>query len=103
MFKIFDATAEMPSVPYRTPREVRRDISVIKEKIKDVNERLNMRTLLMDMLSDEGTVNNPNSWIPELTEALEVARQSQMTLLSLEKELRELCAELKESRWVHGN
>ena len=93
----------MPLTLYRTPSEVKGDISAIKEKIKEINERMNMRTLLMDVLSDEKTVANPDFWIPELTEALAVVLESQLKLIALEEELTELYEELRQTRWIRGN
>ena len=103
MYKVYDASVGLPPTLYRTPREIRRDISAIKEKINEINERMNLRTLLMDILSDDRTVREPEFWIPELTEALREAAKAQESLLSLERELTELDEELKETKWVHSS
>ena len=103
MYKVYDASVGLPPTLYRTPREIRRDISAIREKINDINERMNLRTLLMDILSDERTVREPEFWIPELTEALREAEQAQKCLIGLEAELTELNEELKETKWAYSS
>lgn len=100
MYKTADVPAGLPPTLYRTTGEIRRDIVLIKEKIKDINERLNLRTLLMDILSDERTVCEPGYWIPELSAALREASDAQMRLLGLEEELTALHEELKETKWA---
>ncbi|MBR5817133.1 MAG: hypothetical protein IKY62_00665 [Clostridia bacterium] len=103
MYKVYDASVGLPPTLYRTPREIRRDISAIKLKINEINERMNLRTLLMDVLSDERTVREPDFWIPEVTEALRGAKEAHESLMGLERELNELCEELKESKWAFSN
>ena len=103
MYKVYDASVGLPPTLYRTPREIRRDISAIKEKINEINERMNLRTLLMDILSDERTVREPLFWIPELREALRGATEAQESLLALERELMELDEELKETKWAYSS
>ena len=103
MYKVYDASVGLPPTIYRTPCEVRRDISAIRDKISDINERLNLRTLLMDILSDERTVSEPEFWIPELTEALGEAKEAQICLIRLERELAELEEELRETKWAYSN
>ena len=103
MYKVYDASVGLPPTLYRTPREIRRDISAIKEKINEINGRMNRRTLLMDILSDERTVREPEFWIPELTEALREAVEAQESLLSFERELNALDEELRETKWVYSS
>ena len=103
MYKVYDASVGLPPTIYRTPCEVRRDISVIRDKISEINERMNLRTLLMDILSDERTVCEPNFWIPELAEALREAKEAQISLIRLERELAELEEELRETKWAYSS
>ena len=100
MYKTADLSTGLPPTLYRTTCEIKRDIVLIKEKIKNINERLNLRTLLMDILSDERTVCEPEYWIPELSVALKEASDAKERLLGLEEELTALQEELKETKWV---
>lgn len=102
MYKKSNGECGLPPTLYRTTAQIRRDINTIKGKINDANEKLNMRTLLTDVLADERTVSDPNFWIPELNEALGAAREAQHTLRTLEVELTELYEELRETRWALG-
>ena len=38
MYKVYDASVGLPPTLYRTPREVRRDISAIRDKINEIND-----------------------------------------------------------------
>ena len=100
MYKVYDAYVGLPPTLYRAPCEIRRDISAIRDKIKEINERMNLRTLLMDILCDERTVREPEFWIPELTEALREATEANQSLTRLEDELSELDEELRETLWA---
>ena len=103
MYKVYDASVGLPPTLYRTPSEVRRDISAIRDKINEINERMNLRTLLMDILSDERTVCEPEFWIPELTEALRGAKEAHASLVKLERELCELEEEMRETKWAYSS
>ena len=103
MYKVYDASVGLPPTLYRTPSEVRRDISAIRNKINEINERMNLRTLLMDILSDERTVCEPEFWIPELTEALREAKEAHGSLGMLERELSELEEEMRETKWAYSS
>lgn len=103
MYKTADVSAGLPITLYRTTNEIRRDIALIKEKIKDINERLNLRALLMDIIADERTATEPGYWIPELTAALREASDAEERLLGLEEELTALHEELKQTRWAFAS
>ena len=103
MLKLADVSAGLPITLYRTATEIRRDIALIKEKIKAINDKLNLRALLMDILSDERTVTEPGYWIPELTAALREASDAEERLLGLEAELNDLHEELRQTKWALVN
>ena len=93
----------VPQREYRTPGAVRRDVLRIKENIETIKKRMDLRTLLVDILSDDRAAADPDYWIPELSEALEVARTSGIELHILEKELEGLYEELREVKWIYGS
>ena len=86
---------------YRHPRDIRGDIAKIKDKIAETDNMINVRSLLLDALSEiaEG---DPDKWLPEIEEIVEDARATLEDLRSLETTLKELEEELKSTRWVMG-
>ncbi len=89
----------IPPRLYRSPDEIRRDISAISSRISDTREKLNIRAMLIELLSDEST-GSPKSLIPTLEEALNEAREALEEMNTLEEELTELRRELFEVRCV---
>ena len=86
---------------YRRPADIRRDIDGIKAKIKEADDMLNVRSLLLDVLS-EVAEGDPDKWIPEIEEIVEEAKETLSKLSSLERTLCELQEELKQTGWVMG-
>ncbi len=93
--------AGTPAVIYRTTAEIRRDMERISEKIKEANDRLSLRSMLLDLVDatrDEG--DDPAYWIPELTAALNEARAAYDSLCEFKDELSALYEEMRETRWA---
>ena len=94
-------SAGIPAGIYRTTTEIRRDIERISDKIKEANERLCLRSMLLDLVDatrDEGE--DPAYWIPELTAALNEASEAYGSLCELKDELSALYNEMRETRWA---
>ena len=86
----------MPARLYRTPDEIRRDIRKITAKIKEADEMLSVRSILLDLLG-ECSVSDPLKWIPELRETVEEAEKSLRALVRLRESLSFLEQELEET------
>jgi len=80
---------------YRDAGEVRSDIANIYEKIRDAEEMLTVRGLVMDMVS-EWSLKDPKKWIRELEESIEEAREALESLNRLYEALEEIQEELSE-------
>ena len=90
-----------PTRIYRRPADIRSDIAEIKAKIAETDNMINVRSLLLDALS-EFSEDEPDRWLPEIEEIVDEARETLASLASLEKTLAELEDELKRTRWVIG-
>ena len=91
-----------PSRIYRTVSEIRRDMNIITDKIKESEERINIRELLLELLSG-GAESDPKMLIPELYEAITEAKEALSELKTLSEELSDLREELVETRCMFGN
>lgn len=93
-----------PARVYRSAREIRRDMHSISIRIKEANERLNLRSILIDIISDlPSQVNrDPSFWISELEAAITDAREAYDMLSGLNEELSMLEEELLETRCAMG-
>lgn len=101
LYKDSVMSAGEPARIYRTTTEIRRDMERISDKIKEANDRLSVRSILLDLVDatrDEG--DNPAYWIPELTAALEEARAAYESLCEFKDELSALYEEMRETRWA---
>jgi hypothetical protein len=101
MYRTYDMVNGIPPRIYRTPAEIRRDIDEISSKIKETNLKLNLRALVIDIIScDKGST--PEALIAELESAIAEAREALSELQSLHGELSALEAELGELKWLSG-
>ena len=91
----------MPARLYRSPCEIRRDMTRISKQIKEADEMLSVRNILVEMLS-ECAKGDPEKWIPELEELVADARASLDSLTRLKSALTDLSSELEESACVVG-
>ena len=101
MFVVADSYEGIPSRLYRAPKEIRADISSVKEKIEEINDTLSVHNLLMEFLS-QWSKEEPERWINELEELLSYAKDSLERLSELKSSLDALKEELEDSRWVFG-
>lgn len=101
MYRTYDTVNGIPPRIYRTPTEVRRDIDEISEKIKEANLRLNLRALVIDIISNDSTV-GAEPLIAELEAAIIEAREALAELRELQNELSALEEELGELKWLGG-
>lgn len=93
---------ELEGIPvrlYRSPDEIRREMRQIAERIKNTDEQLNVRNMLMSVISDFADA-EPQRWIPELEETLAEAKEALEDLAHLQDTLEALAAELAEARWA---
>ena len=86
---------------YRSLTEIREDIKEVSESIAEINSMLNIRDMLMRMLSDAAE-DNPEEWLPELCELAEGAAEGLSQLSELEATLSELRDELSYTRAALG-
>ena len=86
---------------FRSPNEIRDDISYIKMKIEETRGSLNLRELLTSILTDEREADSKRL-VSTLSDAVDVAKAALAELHELEEELYELETELKEVRWIMG-
>ena len=82
---------------YRSLSEIRRDIDRVSDMIEEINSMLNIRNMLMEMLTAEAD-SEPSEWLPELCELVDGAREGLSELSELEKMLTELKEELSYTR-----
>ena len=94
MYKRYDGESDVPPMIYRSSREIREEMRVIREKIERVSEKVNIRSLLIDIISDKRQ-REPQALIPELYRAIEEAEEALLTLKELREELSALEEELR--------
>lgn len=85
----------LPPRLYRSPREIKNDISRIKKEIDEASDMLSIRHILMEMIS-ECADKEPERWISELSELVDEAAESLRRLSTLKDALVELEEELEE-------
>lgn len=81
---------------YRTPGEIRTDIRRIAEAIREADQKLNIRDMVVETLCSAG--GDPKKLISSLEDLLEESREALDTLGELEEKLDSLREELEESR-----
>ena len=102
MYRTFDTENGIPARIYRTPRAIKEDIKKISSEIKETSSMLNIRELLVNILTSE-RANSPERLIPELKEAILEAEEALVSLKQLKEELSSLNEELWEVRCLFGN
>ena len=86
---------------YRSPSEIKSDIRDIAIRIKETESMLNVRSLLMDMLT-AAAENEPEKWIPEIEEVVNEANATLSELRGLKESLDELFDEWREAKCASG-
>lgn len=82
---------------YRSLTEIKEEISEVRAAIAEINSMLNIRDMLMRLLSDAAE-ENPAEWLPELLELSLGAKEGLAQLSELELTLEELREELSYTR-----
>ena len=101
MYRTFDTSNGIPARIYRSPEEIKKDIRAISVRIEETASMINIRELLINILTKE-RVTPPEKLIPELEDAIIEARFALDSLVSLKEELDSLEEELGEVRWLFG-
>lgn len=86
---------------YRTPNEIRRDISEINGKIKDTDGKINARLLLMSLFT-RSCEDGAEDYLPTLSVAIAEAEEMLNSLTSLCARLGDLRQELEAAAWAVG-
>ena len=81
---------------YRSPSEIKGDICTISEKIKRTNERMNVRHMLLELLTGDEE-RKPEETVLLLEEIVAQAQDSLLELKCLNESLLDLECELKET------
>ena len=87
---------------YRSPEEIVADIEGVRREIASIRERLNLRALVVELISDERVAKEPNVWIDRLEGLVEDARDAEENLGELKRILEELREELYATQWALG-
>ena len=95
MYSYADCYEGIPPRLYRTPGEIRRDMSLIKDKILDTEAMLSVHNILMELIPTWAE-SSPERWIPELSETVAEAEDALEKLTFLKNALEELSLELRE-------
>lgn len=97
MYKTIDCYEGEPAMLYRSAVAIKNDIRRVAIKIKEAQSMLNVRSLLMDMLT-AAAEREPEKWIPEIEDVVNEAAESLRELASLKESLDELLDEWREAR-----
>ena len=91
----------IPTRLYRSTEEIREQMERVAEMVSEVNERLNVRNMLMWLITEYADA-EPCRWIPELENTLAMAQDAVRELEELKAALEDLRSELSEARWAMG-
>ncbi len=100
-FRNYSTYEGEPARLYRTPERIREDICEIRTKIKAVDSKLNIRSILTEIM-DECAVSEPEKWIPALAAIVADAEETLDSLRSLKESLDLLGEELEDTKWALG-
>lgn len=95
MYLYADSYEGMPPRLYRTPSEIRRDMTLIADKIRDTESMLSVHNILIEMIP-AWAEESPERWIPELMDTVAEAEEALDNLKLLKNALEELSLELSE-------
>ena len=95
MYLYADSYEGTPSRLYRTPGEIRRDMTLIRDKICDTESMLSVHNRLIEMIP-AWAEESPERWIPELLDTVAEAEEALENLKILKSSLEELSLELSE-------
>lgn len=95
MYLYADKYDGTPPRLYRTPGEIRRDISAISERIRETESMLSVHNILLELIPTWAE-DSPERWIPELSETVAEAEEALENLKLMKEALEELSLELSE-------
>jgi len=101
VYRDYDNAYGTPITIYREPDEIRSDIVRVKDAIREINSRLNVREIMFEMinkeekLSPEEIVNLLEDMLSEAESALARLSELRDELSLLEEELYEVKCEIK--------
>lgn len=101
MFVSTNVCEGMPARLYRSPFEIRRDMTKISKQIKEADQMLSVRNILVEMIY-KCTVGEGDEWISELEAIVSQTRKSYEGLKRLTNAINDLSAELEESLCALG-
>lgn len=101
MYRGYDDEFGLAPTIYRSPEEIRLDIYEAKLAIENINERLNIRSLMLEIISEEDEL-TPHEIIPTLESMINEAENALAELGELREELSELEEELYEVKCEMG-
>lgn len=81
---------------YREPSEIKRDISEVAERIGEINEMLNARRIISEVISEQSAEDYERK-TEAITEICEFASEALSEMAELERALEELRIELIDS------
>ncbi len=102
MFIRFDKEEGVANAIYRAPREIVADIERVRREISLIRDKLNLRAIIVELISDERVTNEPNIWIDRLEALVEDAKEAEENLSELKEVLQELREELYQTQWALG-
>ena len=86
---------------YRGCAEIKSDISELRAELREIEERLTVRNVLMELVSS-AEHSDPAEWVPVLEEIAGEAREALEKLNSFGERIEELREELLETRCAMG-
>jgi hypothetical protein len=102
MYRTYDSNNGIGPRIYRNPSEIKTDIKKIGMEIDETLSMINIRSLLIDILSGDNAA-SPEKLIPDLEEAIYEAKDALNKLRGLKEELCMLEEELEETRCKVGS
>ena len=100
-FRNYSTYEGEPARLYRSPDKIKQDIFEIKTKIESVNAKLNIRSILTEVM-DECAYGEAEKWIPVLSDIVFEAEETLNDLKSLRESLDSLREELEDTKWALG-
>ena len=86
---------------YRAPSEIKSDILRIKDEIKEIEDMLTVRNVILEIISASAG-KDPSRWIPELESIVYDARDALDRLTEFFSLLQDLREELEDTRCAMG-
>ena len=102
MFIRFNKEDGIANAIYRMPGEIIADIESVRREIGVIRNKLNLRAMIVELISDERVASEPNIWIDRLEGLVEDAKEAEDNLSELKQALCELREELYQTQWAMG-